>query len=497
MINLFIIKLFAVIILLEEMPFINKKINFNKQSENLIWAATWDDPGISLNHVFPMVWLRWPMDSTIGNYQGFFPLTPTPTTDTIKRKLLSLPEGRRTLFLWHFGKFTSIPFDNVKLASGQESNQTSPWANALVPAANFEITSLFRTLKNNNINIDLLILDNEMYSFDIWNILNDKNINGFQNLYNDSRAKKQFFNTAPLVDLLDGVNLERLRGPADGTDYLVWNCALNKIFTSALNEAIWKPAKNIYPNLRSSNYDSFKSNLNDAAPNVNGHPQHHDNIFGTGNSPACYGCLEQTATAWGINPLDTTQLIFQGTNKLKRNAWNSLLIDIQLLRSIRRSGQIELYPWISTPSYVGSQPGKKIEAPFCGYPSDPRYYKEMVRHLTLTGSKIFLVWNPPSNTLDLRVEHAKDLNDILLEMNSKFGGYVSEPLNISRISYKANFIASGALSSSGDYLWRITVMPEVKSLIIEGVPAPLQIPQNEIGIWLKTKTRTLPKITGI
>jgi len=497
MINLLIIKILTLIILLNKISFIQQEENLPKKNEELIWAATWDDPGITLKYVFPMVWLRWPINSTAGDHQGFFPLTPTPTTEIIKPKLLSLPEGNRALFLWHFGKYTNIPFDNVKEADGKQSNQSSPWAAALTPAANLEITSLFSTLKYNNINIDLLILDNEMCSFDIWNILNNKQTNGFQNLYNDPRANNKFFNTAPLINLLEGVNLERLGGPAYGKDYLIWNCALNKIFTSALNEAIWKPIKNIFPNIKSSNYNSFKSDLNDAAPNANGHPQHHDNIFGIGNSPICYGCIDQAATAWGIDPLDTTQLVFRGTNKLKRNAWNSLLIDIQLLRSVRRSGQTELYPWISTPSYVGGEPNEKIDISLCGYPSDPRYYKEMVRHLILNGTKIFLVFNPPSNTTDLRLKHASELNDILQEMNSKFGGFIPDPLNISRINYETKFIASGALSSSGDYLWRITVLPEVKSLIIEGLLTPLQIPKDEIGVWLKTKTRTLPKISSI
>ena len=121
----------------------------------------------------------------------------------------------------------------------------------------------------------------------------------------------------------------------------------------------------------------------------------------------------------------------------------------------------------------------------------------MVRHLILNGTKIFLVFNPPSNTTDLRVKHASELNDILVEMNSNFGGFIPDPLNISRINYETKFIASGALSSSGDYLWRITVLPEVKSLIIEGLLTPLQIPKDEIGVWLKTKTRTLPKISSI
>ena len=495
--NLLIIKVLTQIILFNKLYFIQQKHNLPQKNEKLIWAATWDDPGIPLKYVFPMVWLRWPVNSTAGDHQGFFPLTPTPTTEIIKSKLLSLPEGNRALFLWHFAKYTNIPFDNVREADGKESNQPSPWAAALAPAANFEIKTLFSTLKNNNIDIDLLILDNEMYSFDIWNILNYKQTNAFQNLYNDPRAKNKFFDTAPLVNLLEGVNLERLGGPAYGNEYLMWNCALNKVFTSALNEAIWKPVINIFPNIKSCNYNSFKSNLNDAAPNANGHPQHHDNIFGTGNSPICYGCIDQAATAWGIDSLNTTQLVFQGANKLKRNAWNSLLIDVQLLRSVRRSGQTELYPWISTPSYVGGEPNEKKEIPLCGYPSDPRYYKEMVRHLILNGTKIFLVFNPPSNTMDLRLKHAKELNDILLEMNSKFGGFILDPLNISRISYEAKFIASGALSSSGDYLWRITVLSEVKSLIIEGLPTPLQIPQGEIGVWLKTKTKILPKISSI
>ena len=482
-----------------------------------IWAATWEQQP-SLQYVFPMVWLRWPMDkqpiyeNNIERYQSFFPRVSVPDVASIKGALSALPPGRRALFAWHFGAGffgdTTWSADNVASLDGTPSQQPSPWCESAVELARTQWTAALSSMKAQDVNFDFLVLDNEQQGiFNNFNLM-DQDASGrfVKSIVNDPRASEALFGLPALNDQLIGVDTNRVGGPGAGTDYLAWNDVVAKLTTAALNEALWAPAKSAYPNLKGSNYEGFKMSATDAAPDWYGHAQPHDNVFGSSNSPICYGVLIHAATAWGINPADPTRLILGGSAKLPRGPWSSLLMDVQTIRSVRRSGQTELCPWISTPVYTGGEPGQQLTTPLCGYPTAPQYHDEMIRHLALAGSKTFLVWNSPSSPITtvyqtaapaLRIEHANRLNELLRELNTKLGGFVENPLAINRIAFNSNILVSGAQTSSGRYVWRVSVKPGVTALSLRGTTTVLAIPAGDAGVWFESSTAEVPVFDSV
>ncbi len=482
-----------------------------------IWAATWEQQP-ALQYVFPMVWLRWPMDkqpiyeNNIERYQSFFPRVSVPDVASIKGALSALPPGRRALFAWHFGAGffgdTTWSADNVASLDGTPSQQPSPWCESAVELARTQWTAALSSMKAQDVNFDFLVLDNEQQGiFNNFNLM-DQDASGrfVKSIVNDPRASEALFGLPALNDQLIGVDTNRVGGPGAGTDYLAWNDVVAKLTTAALNEALWAPAKSAYPNLKGSNYEGFKMSATDAAPDWYGHAQPHDNVFGSSNSPICYGVLIHAATAWGINPADPTRLILGGSAKLPRGPWSSLLMDVQTIRSVRRSGQTELCPWISTPVYTGGEPGQQLTTPLCGYPTAPQYHDEMIRHLALAGSKTFLVWNSPSSPITtvyqtaapaLRIEHANRLNELLRELNTKLGGFVENPLAINRIAFNSNILVSGAQTSSGRFVWRVSVKPGVTALSLRGTTTVLAIPAGDAGVWFESTTAEVPVFDSV
>ena len=482
-----------------------------------IWAATWEQQP-ALQYVFPMVWLRWPMDkqpiyeNNIERYQSFFPRVSVPDVASIKGALNALPPGRRALFAWHFGAGffgdTTWSAENVASLDGTPSQQPSPWCESAVQLARAQWTAALSSMKAQDVNFDFLVLDNEQQGiFNNFNLM-DQDASGkfVKSIVNDPRANETRFGLPALNDQLIGVDTNRVGGPGAGNDYLAWNNVVAKLTTTALNEALWTPAKSAYPNLKGSNYEGFKMSATDAAPDWYGHAQPHDNVFGSSNSPICYGVLIHAATAWGINPADPTRLILGGSAKLARGPWSSLLMDVQTIRSVRRTGQTELCPWISTPVYAGGEPGQQLAAPLCGYPTAPQYHDEMIRHLALAGSKTFLVWNSPSSPITtvyqtaapaLRIEHANRLNELLRELNTKLGGFVENPLAMNRIAFNSNILVSGAQTSSGRYLWRVSVKPGVTALSLRGTTTVLAIPAGDAGVWFESTTAEVPVFDSV
>ena len=135
-----------------------------------IWATTWEEQP-SLQYVFPMVWLRWPMDkqpiyeNNIERYQSFFPRVSVPDVASIKGALSALPPGRRALFAWHFGAGffgdTTWSAENVPNLDGTPSPQPSPWCQSAVELARTQWTAALSSMKAQDVNFDFLVLDNE------------------------------------------------------------------------------------------------------------------------------------------------------------------------------------------------------------------------------------------------------------------------------------------------------------------------------------------------
>ena len=78
-------------------------------------------------------------------------------------------------------------------------------------------------------------------------------------------------------------------------------------------------------------------------------------------------------------------------------------------------------------------------------------------------------------------------------MNSKFGGFISTPLSISRIRFDGNVIVSGAQGLDGKYWWRLSVAPGIRSVTLRGTTTEIIIPSDVVGVWYSSTTAAVPE----
>jgi hypothetical protein len=351
-----------------------------------------------------------------------------------------------------------------------------------------------------------------------YSLFNNFTIRGITGLINAFATNPKFTETWYGVTsineqmLADGVTVGNVALGPPNTDYVVWNKAVNSLVTAFLEEVLWKPTVSLFPDIQGSNYSTFNSGSStDTYRDLNGHPNYDTSVFGSAASPVLYGVIGQLATAWKINPNDTTQIIFGATTDsnyiVNRSPWNSFLLDVQNIRTIKRnSPNIPFTPWIASVKYTGvDQAGISNSAPppigyadvTAGYNADvgytfgsagnSAYYYEMVRHVCLYGTKAFGYWNFNSATNGLTL-HAQLLNNVISDVNTRLGGFTIETADSSPVSWQTDKFISGAPKPDGSYLWRVTVKPGL-TLLANGITLSTNI--GTVGTWLTTSGPTL------
>jgi hypothetical protein len=314
-------------------------------------------------------------------------------------------------------------------------------------------------------------------------------------IVSDPRFGKASFGIESLQAMTSEVPIGEVLKPQSSDAYLRWNLQVGRFAAAVMNDTIWRPALDRFPSLRGSNYDGKRMTVA-AAPDLNGHPQPSDNIVGTSPSPVCYGTVAQASTAWFIDPVDSSRLSRTGSIRLQRGAWGSFLMDVQLGRACRRGTPSEpLMPWVAPSSYPGDVRGT------VGYPQDERLWAEMVRHLSLLGTSVFLWWNPstvpvpsgpPIAIPDIELL-ASRFDSLLREVNQRLRGTGTRCLSVDPVSFTAKHVVSGMQRRDGTFLWRLSVAPGVAALVDPSNGARLPMPAGELGIWLETSTEQPPR----
>lgn len=456
-----------------------------------IWAATWSSVPQGLPFVSPMVWVR-DAQSGYDHFRDGGPVLADPAL--VAQKLAELPQGRRSLHLWHFRQgLLTDPRDHVP---GLAANARSPWPTTASNIARQQWSGFLDGLAATGVAPNVVILDNEESGFltnwhlgsaDIGAIMRDAR---YASLGGGGGATSS---TAPTGSSL------QYASPQIGPGYLVWNKYIQSVPNAAFNEALWEPVHSRFPNARASNYQGMRINSNDAVGDFNGHEQPMDSRFGTASAPALYGVMEGLADHASIDPLDKTHVKFGGAIPLGRSPWLSFLMDVQMARAVRRADAAPMHPWIASPSWQGDKVGT------AGYPADKRYYDEMIRHVALLGAETFMLWNPPItvNNIDnadaqaKRFDEARKLDTVLSQVNHRLGGNLAQSTGAPRIAWDAQCIASGAKLADGSFLWRITAPAQVRSLYLGVNGRIITIPDGQVGVWLTTAKATPPLIKPV
>jgi hypothetical protein len=438
-----------------------------------VWASSWERVPAGLDFITPQLLLEGSFDPSRPN-EGLNP-------EALARQTQQLPKGRRALrWVRYFNSFWSTKVDAL-VDSASNTAFPGPWQNTAIARVVEEWSRWLFLFKYCGGGIDILVGDCEQDGcLTSWGLKAEQ----IPLLAGDPRWSRSFYGLPPLSELMNGVRLDRLKSAPYTGDYLTWNLQMGRFANAVLTTAIWGPAVKEFPNLVGSNYQGMRA-TDRPAPTPNGHPQPYDNVFGTSAAPALYGINEAISTFWFIDPNDPTKLNMKGSQRLPRGPWSSLIIDQQTIRCCRRSApDVSITPWIASPAWPGSVKGT------VGYPDDPRYFDESIRHSVLLGTDFFLWWNP--SHLPVNGEHephvdndrlAIALNELLREINSQTGGRVSRSLTVEPLRLDAQLVTSGAECGAGRYVWRTTVSPTVRGVIDRktGVRKPLA-PQ-QVGWW--------------
>jgi hypothetical protein len=247
-------------------------------------------------------------------------------------------------------------------------------------------------------------------------------------------------------------------------------------------------------------------------------------------SPWFYGWLGQLeqSAAYYLNPVNDEQrysyvkvpagsTLPSGVVRYNSPVWLTFLNEMRQLRSILNSSPTaweKLVPWITGP-LTGHQGGSNETA--YKYFYDQRYWKEIVLHLILHGTKFFNYWetygyrtggciasevNEPWCTHDTQYRQSTQLHNVLEEWRLQSGNSRSQPITLNNIAVNTNLIVSGGkLLKSNLYLWRLTASPNSGNYLRAtgtsesrtDIPQLIEIPTDERGVWLLTASSQVPE----
>jgi hypothetical protein len=291
------------------------------------------------------------------------------------------------------------------------------------------------------------------------------------------------------------------RHPQKDPSYVYWNAAGATIRNASLNYCFYDVARQNYPNIGFSNYDSQKTNELDWVYDPYGHPTFQEMTVGDGASPYLYGSWN-FSTSYVISPYDDTyivrrdwNLVTEATSFFENSLWNCFLIDMQMVRGIRRTDPTaKLRPWIRPRDWQGD--AGFVVGITSGQPESPssgsRFYYEIVRHAAVCGAEHFYWWNTAVTGSQL-TNSSMELNEVFTEINDLLGGFSPETATKERISFKSDYVISGTKAAGGRnwnrYVWRVTPKPGVT---LRDEAGDILTVDSDGGKWLVTALPVAP-----
>ncbi len=457
-----------------------------------IWASTWKPVPASCGMLTPMMFLE-------GEF-SVLRRSALPDPSAFAARSRALPPGRVAIQWWRYSNSLFAPhLDAQALSSSGSTTATHhPWDTVSAEAVAAEWRGWLADYRQAGGRLDVLVGDCERWGiFSSWSL----DATSIERITRDPRMNQSIFGVPSLSLMLAGVDLGKVGSYQSTNDYIGWNQAIGTLTTAAMRQAVWAPAYAAYPAARGSNFGGMRM-LHGPAPDLNGHPQSADNVFATAAAPVCYGAIDGASTAWYIDADDPTRLSKSGSVRIQRSAWFSFLLDQQMARACRRTApEIALQPWIALQAWPGDKPDQ------VGYPKDKRYHDELVRHLALMGTEVFLYWNPETMPASsggglapwTAADHAAcalRLNEVLREVNARTGGVVVSTQTRNAIRFDAALLTSGALRQDGRWVWRTTVRDDVVEVRAVRNGATIALEPNTRGRWDVTDSPVAPAYTA-
>jgi hypothetical protein len=403
--------------------------------------------------------------------------------EELARQLKARPAGRRAILLSRYcHSFWGHRRDLIRTPDGREF--AGPWADGALATVSKDWPRILAVMKYCGGAVDLLVGDFEEHGrFSTWSMTDEQ----MRALMRDPRWSRPCAGLEPLGSTLrelDHLEPAAIKDPK-GAAFKAWNQAIFSLATAHLNRALWLPAVEQFPEIVGSNYQGVRS-MDRPAPDLNGHQQPSDCIFGNAASPSLYGEIGAIASLH-IDTLDPTRISWQGDRRLPRTAWSSFLLCQQQARScVRSAPKVPLIPWIANPGYEGDDP----KNPVVGFVSDLRTYDENIRHVALLGVPTILWWRSSGESTPLETER---IDRLVAEVNERGLGRIREPADVEPISFLSEVVVTGGRRHDGKWLWRVTASQEVAALREVGTGREWAPTADTLGFWVETADRTAPR----
>lgn len=443
---------------------------------------SWVDREVAnyFDNVTPFCWVGTYNDPTKG-------IIIYTDIESIKNKLLSQPEGKRTLFSWNLHRTIDSDTndylkDDLGIIKGyiDTFNMFQPfpqvWCDSGVVATQAVFDTLFYALYKAGAPIDILVLDderivsnwflsNQVNSFEIYT--EDKTTvleNYYDAIEGDPHADEMF-------DILGFNTLDTVRNwTLNDTMYLIFNEYWSDKKSEYLNQAVYGPLKKYYPNASLSNYSNQSKSKDYPVPDFNGHKKYRGgdgNHVGTHQSFNFYGLLGRNFNSHQPKPLgfyyDTTQ-------------FNAFMLNVNKMRSMILGDTVPVIPWIAFHGFSNN--------PACRYTNND-WYIENIYHLLLSGADDLLYWsNNWSGSLTVFLDETKLISDAVIEYDSLltkavpystyfYSGNIASGNDLA--DWHKNYLLTGKESDSTK-LWRLSVDTIINVEIISGSATnPLKI----------------------
>ena len=322
---------------------------------------SWHDvPEDQENHIIRMLWIRADSDPV-----------------EIAKKSNEKPDGYAAIFLWKFAKelYSNSNDRCIDPNTNEYTEFRCPWLDNGIISIKERTAEWFGKYKDAGGQLDYLILDDES-NFGNWALQTKPG-------WADAIESDPRFVT--LIPKINHTSLDLVmdRPHTNHPAYLQWNAIQRQMLVDARNMAIFEPVRELYPNIKASNYKDYVVDMNLVVPEKNGHRQHYLSNFGTHNAKPFYGDLGQYG------------------NKIGQESSTVLKWQMEAFDAVKQSSDVPNMAWIPYFSYAKNDLNKAD-------------YEKMVLYLICQTEEPLLFWNPKASDSDNKLVY-----DLILKVNDE------------------------------------------------------------------------------
>ncbi len=358
--------------------------------------------------------------------------------EDVAASIVAKPPGDRVLFFFANISNSLAAHADDACVGQDESGEfltefRSPWIDNGFTKVQSDIAEFMTQFAAAGGDCDAVILDNEQ-TLNYTQFMDGDRVH-FQAIIDDPRfpALEEELGFSDLTQIGWGNELSR-----------VWDAVLVPKFDDAVNQAVFQPVMEQFPNAVTTNYSNQIISPENTTVGPAGHPKlRNGTSIGSHISTPFYA---KTNVGCGLARPD-------GVHPVGESDYAGFRLMVHWLRSIQASDPRPIMPWVANLSWNSGNDDwpNRIE--------NSSYWSEMILHMGVSGADRFLYWtrqNPFIDPPDLRnpVSEQQLLADLLSELETRIG-VDSVPLSLGQQSFGDSVIASGVQVGSR-VLWRFT-----------------------------------------